>query len=198
MRFNPLYGFLLRAALWLPPCFAGWYVGAAWFVWPANRLAGEVLQRVFPALIQATSINGALLTVTIPFHSAGQWAALELEVNSLISAYGLPLFLALSLSTAGGRRPLKLAFGALLLLIPQVWGICFTFLQNVAITGGPEIVAQAGFSGWQRDAVALGYQFGALIFPPLAPVVIWLALNRKFLGAIMLEGLLSRADGSPR
>ncbi|MBS4098279.1 MAG: hypothetical protein KGZ83_15760 [Sulfuricella sp.] len=199
MRSNPLYGFLLRAALWLPPCFAVWFLAAEFLTWPANWLAGEILHHLFPGFVNATDIGKGMLNVSTTLLPPGetvvarnQWIGMDFEVNSLIPGYGLPLFVALSLATAGARGIGKILLGALLLLPPQVWGICFVFLQNVAITGGPYIAAQVGFSGLQREAVALGYQFGSLIFPSLAPVVIWLAMNRKFLGAIMLEGLLNR------
>jgi hypothetical protein len=47
---------------------------------------------------------------------------------------------------------------------------------------------QVGFGRWQREGIVLGYQLGSLIFPALAPVCLWLALNRGFLPLLMLEG----------
>jgi hypothetical protein len=43
------------------------------------------------------------------------------------------------------------------------------------------------FIAWQRDAIAYFYQLGALGVPTLAPVLIWIALDRKFLAKLISE-----------
>lgn len=82
--------------------------------------------------------------------------------------------------------------GALLLVPFQAWGICFDLLKQAAVTAGPGVVAQTGLMPWQIEGVALGYQFGALILPAMAPIGLWLAFNRGFIPMLMLEGALRR------
>jgi hypothetical protein len=53
--------------------------------------------------------------------------------------------------------------------------------MQVGIQLGREVSLQTGFSERQREAIALGYQAGNLIFPSLAPVAAWAFLSRHFL-----------------
>jgi hypothetical protein len=47
--------------------------------------------------------------------------------------------------------------------------------------------------GWRREAIAIGYQAGTLIFPSLVPVLLWAVFNRAF-----IAGLRPRdAEGQP-
>jgi hypothetical protein len=111
--------------------------------------------------------------------AAGQVAVLLPEVNPRLYTYGLALFLALMLATRA--KAWKIALGAALLLPFQSWGIAFDFLMQVGIQLGREVSLQTGFSERQREAIALGYQAGNLIFPSLAPVAAWAFLSRHFL-----------------
>lgn len=40
-----------------------------------------------------------------------------------------------------------------------------------------------GIASWQMEAIALDYQFGSLLLPTLAPVALWLLLDREFFAA---------------
>jgi len=72
----------------------------------------------------------------------------------------------------------------LILLLVQSWGIAFDLLAQLGIRMGPEVSAAAGLSGWQLEVIALGYQLGNLIFPSLAPVMVWVAFSRLFAGGV--------------
>lgn len=170
--------------------------------WPAIRMAGAVLHGMLPNIIVSVETHGHLVEVVTTLRPAvadlppEMQGELVLDINPLVFGYGLPLLLALFLATDGARSAWKLALAALILTPFQAWGICFAALQQIYISNGPDVAAQAGnIAAWQRDAVALGWQFGSLIFPPLVPVVLWLAFNRKFLGAVLIEGLLNRDAG---
>ena len=76
-------------------------------------------------------------------------------------------------------------FVGMLLLIPiQVWGISTSIIKTLAFDLGPEARAQLGFAPWGYNLIALAYQFGYLILPPVAPIAIWLGQFRDFLGTL--------------
>ena len=142
--------------------------------------------------VEQPGVDLVFVTTLEVQQATGQAALLVPEVNPLLYTFGLAFFVALMLAA---RAPWgKILAGAVLLLPFQAWGIAFDFLAQVGIRLGPEVAAQAGLSGWRTEAIALGYQVGALILPSLMPVVLWAIFNRPF-----IEGLLrSPAGGGPR
>ncbi|RFC40131.1 MAG: hypothetical protein DID89_2727547243 [Candidatus Nitrotoga sp. CP45] len=198
MTRNPLYRFLLKAALWLPVCLGFWYWKAEWFNGPAVMLSGWIMQSLFPNWIESVEWSQRILSVattlklgTAPGMPVGEYA-LVLEVNPLTYSFGLPLFVALFLAGSETIRWHKLALGAVLLIPFQTWGICFDLLKQVAVTAGPAVSEQTDFSAWKIEGIALGYQFGTLILPALAPIGLWLAFNARFIPMLVLEGALRK------
>lgn len=202
MQRNPvLSSFLWKVAAFLPICLAVWYWKAEWFNTPPALATGWLLRYLFPGWVE--SVEWANRTISVfttlkmdaaPGAMAGQYAVMVPELNPLAYSYGLPLFTALVLASGESKRLLKLAIGVVALVPFQVWSITFDLLKQVAITAGPGIAAQVAFTRSESEGVALGYQLGALILPTLAPVGIWLALNRQFLPILMLEGALKREE----
>ncbi len=183
--------FFLRTFLWLPACFAAWYFSAPYHAAIAGRLARLLVSVLQPGLVSALeqpAIDLVFVTTLVVEPTPGQTAVLLPEVNPLLYTYGLALFLALML--AARARAWKIVLGVALLLPFQGWGIAFDFLAQVSLTLGPEVAAQVGLSGWRREAVALGYQVGTLIFPSLAPVVLWAALSPRALGVPWAAGVM--------
>ncbi len=66
-------------------------------------------------------------------------------------------------------------------------GVIFEVLKALAIQAGPEAAAQVGLTGWGREAVALGYQFGYPMLPVIAASSLWIALNRPLLEALLAD-----------
>jgi hypothetical protein len=192
---NPLYAFLLKAALWLPLSLGLWYWQAEWINWPAAMLSGWVLHGLFP-WVESVEWSQRLLDVlttlrvdSVPAQD-GRIAMMVAEANPLLYSYGMPLFVALFMASGEAKRWHKLVLGMLLLIPFQAWGVCFDILKQVAISSGPAVADQVGFSEWQREAIALAYQLGTLILPTLAPIALWLVLSPKFIPMLMLEGAL--------
>lgn len=182
--------FVLGVFLWLPPCFAAWYLGAAHHGAIAGWLARRLLELPVAGMVSGVERHGVdlVFVTTLLVHPApGQSGLLTPEVNPLLYTYGLALFLALSLAARASWW--KVLLGAVLLVPFQAWGIAFDFLAQVGVRSGPDVAAQAGLLGWRAEAIALGYQLGSLVLPSVAPVVLWAALNRPFIGS-----LLRRAD----
>jgi hypothetical protein len=184
---SPLRRFVLSALLWLPACFFLWFVVDGVVVWPAAQIASHVLPALLPNVIAEVVQLGAELEIETrlltPAGAEGQLGALVLQIRPLIYAWCLPLFAGLVMASplSGGQRSLHLAIGLPVLWLVVAWGTIFDVLKLLAFDAGPlgaAAVTQAGFGG---DAVALGYQFGYLILPPVVPVALWVVLNREFL-----------------
>jgi hypothetical protein len=195
---NPLYSFLLKAALWLPVGVGLWYWKAEWFNGSAVMVSGWIMKLFFSSWVESVEWSQRILSVATtlkfgisPGMPEGEYA-LMLEVNPLTYGFGLPLFVALFLAGSEAINWRKLVLGALLLIPFQAWGICFDLLKQVAVTAGPVISEQTGFSPWKIEGIALGYQLGALILPALAPIGLWLAFNSSFIPMLVLEGALRR------
>jgi hypothetical protein len=43
------------------------------------------------------------------------------------------------------------------------------------------VASQTNFDAWQREVIAFCYQFGTLILPTVAPVIVWVLMHRRFL-----------------
>jgi hypothetical protein len=61
------------------------------------------------------------------------------------------------------------------------------------LTTGPEVWQQTGLPRWLVDVVAYGHQFGFLMLTPLMPVLLWLALDRRFVRQLWVETVLASA-----
>lgn len=185
--------FVLRILLWLPPCFAAWYLSAHYHAAIAGALARLLVNQFQSGIVSALEQPGIdlVFVTTIEVHpEPGMTALLLPEVNPLLYTYGLAFFLALML--AAGAKWWKILVGALILLPFQSWGIAFDFLVQVGVKLGSDVSAQAGLLGWRSEVIALGYQIGNLIFPSLIPVVLWAVFSRQF-----IENLLRSQASKP-
>lgn len=189
MRREGLPAFVLRTFLWLPPCLGAWYLVAGPHGLLAAWLAGPLAGAFSPGLVTGVELEGrelSFVTRLTTRTASGETGVLVPEVNPLIYTYGLAFFVALML--AARPRLWAVIAGALALLPFQAWGIAFDLLLQVGVRLGPEVAAQARIGDWEREVIALGYQLGALILPPIVPVLLWAAFNRPF-----LEGVVSRS-----
>jgi hypothetical protein len=180
-----LGAFVTRVFLWLPVAFAAWYVAASIHSGIVAGFARFFVALFNGLLVSSTELRTELVFVTtLKVAQAGQAGVLTVEVNPLIYTYGLALFLALMLASRA-RWWLILA-GAAMLLPFQGWGVAFDFLAQVGAKMGPDIAAQAGLLQ-SREAIALAYQLGNLVFPSLVPVMAWVALQRGFIETLRVR-----------
>lgn len=189
MRPDSLPRFVVRVFLWMPLCFAAWYATAPYHAAVTGWLANGIVDMFQPGIVQAMERSGTeLVFVTrVPAQaSATEVGMLVVEVAPLVYSYGLALFLTLALASCTPWT--RLVAGVAALLPFEAWGIAFDFLSQAAIRLGPQVSAQAGFGSAQREVIAFGYQLGSLILPPLVPVAVWAAVNRRFLAALLRPG----------
>jgi hypothetical protein len=116
-----------------------------------------------------------------PGQAAAATGNVTVDVNTLLYSFGLPLYAALVLAARVPGWPQRLALGYVAILPFVAWGVLADFLKNVAITAGPLVASQTGFSAWQREAIAFAYQFGTLILPTVVPAILWVLTHRAFL-----------------
>jgi hypothetical protein len=189
---SPLSRFVLRVLLWLPLCFGGWFLFAILMSTPVAWLSGLALPGLFPDLFSEVARDGYLLDIVTRFAAPaeltqGRAGELAFGVNPMIYGYGIPLFTALVLATAdeeGFHHWWIWGGGLLLLVLVQGFGVTLEALKVVLFGLGPEVAARAGFSPFQRELVALGYQLGTLVLPAMTPVVLWLGGYRRFVARL--------------
>ena len=180
---SPLARFIVTVLAWLPVTFAAWYVVA-----PVLMFAVKILcmLAVLPLgdLVSVVEQKGSSL-VFVTTLRAGQAAQagglVSVAVNGLLYSFGMPMFAALTLAAREPRRWVILALGIVALLPFVTFGIVADFLKNVAITSGPLVASQTGFSAAQRELIAFAYQFGTLIMPTVTPAIAWVVTHRGFL-----------------
>ena len=181
---GPVARFVLKAIAWLPLAFAVWYFTAPVLLWPAKLLVQGIARAGLSDLVSAVEQNGAtysFVTTLKPGASVGASGMITVDVNALLYAFGLPLFVALVLAAREPGWPRKLATGYVVIIPFVAWGVLADFLKNVAITAGPLVASQTGFAPWQRELIAFAFQFGSLILPTVVPAVVWVVTHRAFL-----------------
>lgn len=192
---SPVLLFFLRVLLWMPVALAVWYLMAEVATLPVTYLVDWLLMGLFPDVISgiqqvgyhveaAAYYTAAPPSVTV---SKGMISELVFEVNVLSYGYGVPLYTALLLSSPGEEREkwIKWTAGIVILQLTQAWGVGFEILKNLLFSSGPEVAGALSFAQWQMEAVALGYQFGYLIMPAVAPLVIWIAFHSDYLETLV-------------
>jgi len=126
-----------------------------------------------------------------PAQRAQGSAELVADADPAHYAYGLPLFFALWLATRGRHVFRKMLLGYVLLLLPQTFSLVLEILRQIMVVGGSP--GALHIAQWQMEAIAMGYQVGSLLLPTLAPVGLWLWLERSFFAAVLLEGWINRS-----
>ncbi len=180
---SPLSRFVLRVVAWLPLAFLVWYVLAPVILWPVQMMCRAAVALTLAPLVRRIEADGGTLSFLTTLHPGAVQAGgiLTVDVNMLLYAFGLPLFVALTIAARGADRWRRLAIGYVAMLPFIAWGVLADFLKNIAITAPPHVTSQAGFSALDRDIIAFAYQFGSLILPAVVPAVVWVLLHRAFL-----------------
>ena len=176
---------LILAFLWMVFGFMLWYYLSAFHGVPVRLLADEILSRLlgseFLNIIPNPDHHYLFLVQTnIPFQFPdGSREALGFIVNPLVFGFGLPLLFGLVMASGVSflRKMGILLIGYVCVMLIQVWGVVWQSLKMLAFNFGPDahqLVIDAGISD---ELIALCYQLGVLIFPPLVPIILWVLAN---------------------
>jgi hypothetical protein len=187
MQLSPLRQFILAATLWLPACFFLWAVLISPILLPVAKLAQLVLVNLLPQAIELIEQDGQNFEVVTRLlteaDASGRVGQLVLTSTPMIYAWCLPLFAGLVMAAPiESRQKLKqFAVGIPVLLVVVSWGAVFDALYLLQFQAGPLGEAALLQGGISPNFVAMGYQFGYLILPPVVPIVLWIGLNSEFL-----------------
>ncbi len=191
---------LILAFLWMVFGFMIWYYLSAFHGVPVRILANEILTRVlgseFMNIIPNPDHHYLFQVQTrIPFRFPdGSHEALGFIINPLVYGFGLPLLFGLVMASGVSllRKVGTLLIGYICVMLIQVWGVVWQALKMLAFNFGPDahqLVIDAGISD---ELIAMCYQLGVLIFPPLVPIVLWVLANWELIE--QFTGLQKRPD----
>lgn len=178
---------LILATLWMLFGFMFWFYLSAFHGAPARMMSSAILSEIlgshFLQIIVEPDQNFLFqveTTIEYVFRD-GSSDQLGFVVNPLVYTYGLPLLFGLVMGSDVSwlRKAAILLIGYVTITLVQVWGVVFQSLKMLSFNFGPEtheIVRQAGVSD---TMIALGYQLGSLILPALAPIFVWVLMNRR-------------------
>ena len=176
---------LILAVLWMVFGFMLWYYLSAFHGVPVRLLSNEILTRLlgseFWNIIPNPDRHYLFQVQThIPFRFPdGSEEALGFIVNPLIYGYGLPLLFGLVMASGVSfiRKMATLLVGYICVMLIQVWGVVWQTLKMLAFNFGPDAHQLVSDAGISDELIALCYQLGVLIFPPLVPVILWVLAN---------------------
>ena len=185
---------LILACLWMVFGFMLWYYLSAFHGIPVRMMASKILSVLlgsdFLNIIPNPDRHYLFQVQTnIPFQFPdGSREALGFIVNPLIFGFGWPLLFGLVMASNASllKKLLVLTGGYFTVTLIQVWGVVWQSLKMLAFNFGEDahrVIANAGISD---ELIALCYQLGVLILPPLVPIILWVLANwsliEKFTG----------------
>ena len=176
---------LILAVLWMVFGFMLWYYLSAFHGVPVRLLANEILTRLlgdqFWNIVHNPDRHYLFQVQTrIPFRFPdGSEEALGFIVNPLVYGYGLPLLFGLVMASGVSfiRKTLTLLAGYVCVMLVQVWGVVWQSLKMLSFNFGADAHQLVSDAGISDELIALCYQLGVLIFPPLVPVILWVLAN---------------------
>ncbi|KRB27110.1 exosortase H-associated membrane protein [Acidovorax sp. Root70] len=191
-RLSPLTLFVLSAFGWILALTAAWSVVSAWTSYPVGVLSHMALEQGAPMWVRQVRLSpGAMevdTAISVPVAQAGgRRGEVSIEVRPAHYAYGLPIFLALVLAARGKGRLTRAVGGYVLLLPFQAFSLTMSALMQMVLAAQTDIrllrIAQ-----WQMEAIIYGYQWGSLVVPTLAPILLWLWMDRQFVSDVLVRG----------
>lgn len=191
-RTSTLAVFVLSALGWMVALTLLWTQVSRWTSYPVGALAHIALEQGAPMWVRSVQHSpGAMevetaIAVPVP-EAANRMAEITVDANPARYAYGLPIFIALLLAARGPGRLSKMLGGYALLLPVQAFSLTmYVLMQMVLYAQTSTRVLKA--AQWQVEAIVYGYQVGSLVLPTLAPILLWLWLDRQFFTEVVLRG----------
>ena len=202
MRATLIGRFLLIAIVALAALLPLWYWASPWLSTAPIWLAGKVMKLCF-SWVDGFEQHGVIATlvtrvqVRMEHNGAQVLGELAPEVSYPTYGYGLVLLWAMLIASRPRRWWLKGLLGSVILIPVQSWGICFQWLRDVVLLSGANGAAYLNYSEWATNGIAYGYQFGFLMLTPVAPIVLWLLFDKRFVAALWLEAALHGTPDEP-
>ena len=77
------------------------------------------------------------------------------------------------------RKAVTLLIGYVAITAIQIWGVVWQSLKMLAFNFGSQTHVYIEEAGISDEVIAMCYQLGSLIFPALAPIFVWVLMNRR-------------------
>jgi hypothetical protein len=183
--------FALRVVCWSVAAFALWYAAtlpvSMVAAWSAARIleAAEPVEHAHPAWRAGSVLFEIDVDATTRYRNrmtAG--TTLEVPADPRKQTYGLPFFLALLLASRPRRAAAKALGGSAILAVLAAIGVASEVAVQLDALPGPTGAALLATGVVARNLAALGFQLGTLIFPTVAPVMLWVAMDTRLLRRI--------------
>jgi len=173
--------FTLRTLFWLPIAFAAWYFLSVLWVVPIAGAIDFLMPPLLPKMLDGITADGNILIVSThlaltPADGKTQISeGLLFELHVLKYAYSIPLYTSLVVAslcrdTVSASR---WALGMVALFFTVVFGVATDLLKTLAIDLQPITRPTGNFPHWAESPLALLYQLGYLILPPVTPIMLW-------------------------
>ncbi len=195
-RLPPLWRFAFTAFLGVILFTLAWLQVARVSAYPAALLAKAGLEQAAPQWVRVVHVlPGEQVTldssVAIATAQTGwRQAEITLDAEPGRYAYGLPIFLALMLAAQvlqrSRGRAWRVLAGYALLQPAQAFSLAMYLLMQLLLATGLDARVLKVEQG-QMEAIIYGYQLGALVVPTLAPVLVWLWLERRFVNDVLVS-----------
>ncbi|MBH1977371.1 MAG: hypothetical protein I8H67_03305 [Comamonadaceae bacterium] len=195
MRSNSLPLFLLLSLAGLLCLMPVWYFFLApWLAVPVFYMAGEALSNLFHWVViyQPTGTQATLLTSLqfIAEQGQGRSGKLAPVVEYRIHGYGLVMLWAMLLASRPAALVQKLLLGTGAMLVVSAVSVALQWLNEVFNRSGAHVLAQTRAPTWLVEAVEFGFHFNLFIFTALAPVLLWVLMNRPFVQALWSDAMV--------
>lgn len=177
--------FAFETVLWFFFWLAVWYFACNLLIVPVYGLVKLTIATLFPSWAGQLHWIGHdfILSTNIPLGKVdGSMRLLALKANFLTFGIGWPLIIALLLASDAQRIIVKILLATVILWVPQTIGIASEFLNAAYIQSGLLPISRVS-----RYALIVMFQFLIMEMPPLAPVIIWLVMEKNFVGSLVSD-----------
>ena len=187
---SPFVVFVASAFGWMLALTVLWTQISPWTSYPVGVISSVALEQGAPMWVREVRLKPGVMDVdtrvAIPVPSAGgRRAEVTIDVNPARYAYGLPIFLALLLAARGTGRLMRGVVGYLVLLPAQAFSLSMYALMQLVLAA--QVNARLlRIAPWQLELLVYGYQVGSLVVPTLAPILVWLWLDRQFVAKVVV------------
>ena len=187
---SPFVVFVASAFGWMLALTVLWTQISPWTSYPVGVISSVALEQGAPMWVREVRLKPGVMDVdtrvAIPVPSAGgRRAEVTIDVNPARYAYGLPIFLALLLAARGTGRLMRGVVGYLVLLPAQAFSLSMYALMQLVLAA--QVNARLlRIAPWQLELLVYGYQVGSLVVPTLAPILVWLWLDRQFVSKVVV------------
>jgi hypothetical protein len=173
-----------------------WVPVSTWVSYPAGQLAAFALEHHANGWVESTHNAPGALQARLRFQRIMEdrrIATPHATVNPAHYTYGNNLLLALLVATNGMRFWRRALLGLVTLLPFQALSLVSVILSQIIREVPPAVLKVSSF---QLDFIAAGQLFGTLVMPTLAPVIVWVWLDRASIARLTTAAKPTTAGGS--